>query len=196
MRPISTYFTIVAASLIACIDYAGAAPCVDHPYPGETVTDFITRSLRISLVRVETIKDVPDTEWEGDNVEFIVADLGTIKGKGPKRFSLRGLRSANADQLKFRGKPADHASLGLMTYRTIGGQGVMAQRKRDDVCEFVPVMKAGHSYLVFSGGPATSKSFEEIRDYQTDQWYASVLQELVFQHWEKHHPEDGAPRNR
>jgi hypothetical protein len=184
-----TIFVIFGAGL-ATSTQAAAAPSVCFDYPiGEPVTDFIKRSSRISLVRVRAVKDIEDTEWAGDNVEFELVALGTAKGKGPKRFSIRGLRRASADQLESRGKPADHASLGQMTYRTIGGQAVLAKRNSDGVCEFVPVMKASGTYLIFLGGPATSKSFEEVRNHQTDQWYASVLQEAGFQVFLERYPE-------
>jgi len=191
-------FFIACGAVFGSVDQTTAAPrvCFDYPYPGEAVTDFIKRSSPISLIRVAAVRDVDDTQWAGDNVEFDLVALGTVKGKGPKQFSIRGLRSASADQLKFRGIPADHASLGKMTYRTIGGQSVLAQRKAGGICEFVPIMKVGHTYLVFLGGPTPAKSFEEVRDYRTDQWYASVLQELAFQLWEERHPEDRVPRNR
>jgi len=174
---------------LAMTDTAAATPvCFDYPF-GESVPDFIKRSSRISAVRVLRIRDVKDTAWVGDNVEFDLEAFGTIKGKGPKRFTLRGLRDASPEQLKFRGQAADHASLRQMTYRTIGGQSVLAQRKSDGACEFVPIMKVGHTYLVFQGGPTTAKSFEDIGDYRTDQWYASVLQELSFQAYEALHRE-------
>ncbi|MEQ1755316.1 MAG: hypothetical protein ABL973_14430 [Micropepsaceae bacterium] len=189
-------FTGCAVPLILLANFRGQATSIDptRAQPSqcvesleqitEPVPSLVFRTKDIVLVQVQEIRDKPDTQWQGDNVEFSLLTIGTIKGdiREHQLIVIGGVRPQVDDRSgEMRNARQRHNSLVDFGYRMVGGMTHVFLNKLSNRCELVPSLVLGKTYLAFLTPPFRAKSFELVETPLGDGWYESVAQEHIWQ---------------